>query len=560
MLLLEAERVAEPWDEPRPVRVRGWRRFCNERLLVFVLATTAYLAVAVYFVLGHGIIFGDALSRVANAQYVIDSRDRHLAAIGFVWNPLPSLVLVPFIPLRAVWPDLIRTGFVGDVSTALFMAGAVGLVRGTLQDLGVGRVARLALTLCFAANPMIVLYASNGMSEAPLLFFIALAARALTAWLGAGSTRSLVTLGFALAGGYLTRYEAIAPALAVTFLVAVVSAARATGPWRERRTAGLANAGIAALPFAFVFVGWAVLSRVIVKQWFPTLQSEYGNTAQVGHSRQFIEDVGGHTVVARGSYVLQQIVGLEPALAVLLVLALLVLVLRRDLRVMAPVAVAGAVLAFDSFAFLTGSSFGWLRFQIAAIPLAVMLAGVVASGWRNRWLRAFVVCLVFALTAPGIVTAADAMANRKLGREEAAVVRAAVRPDSLTPAERTNLGRFDVLRDVAAYVDGQHLKDGAVLTDAAFSFGVLLASRHPQTFLITPDQDFQPAVADPVTFGVQYLLIPDHSGASYDALNVAYPDAYAHGVLGAQLVHEWNGQGGPDWRLYRLADGPTSAG
>ena len=561
MLLLEAEHVAERWAEPALASPRGWRRLCSERVLVFTLAAAVYVSVAIYLIVVNDVIFPDALSRVGNAQYVLASRDRHLAAIGFVWNPLPSLVLLPFIPLRAVWPALISTGLVGAIASALFMAGAVGVIRRTLQDLGLRRVARLSLTAVFAVHPMIVLYGGNGMSEAALVFFVALASRFLIAWLGQPSTRWLTALGFALAGAYLTRYEALAPGLAVLLLVPVVSAFRAVGSWRERRAAALADLAVVGLPFMFTFIGWAVISRVIVKQWFPTLQSDYGNTAQVASSSKFIAQVVGHTFRARSSYALHQIVGLEPALAVLLVLAVVMLLLRRDLRLIAPIAIAGAVLSFDAFAFLSGTSFGWLRFQIASVPLAVLLAGLlVASVPGGRLVRALAVVLALALTAPAIVTSSYTMSDRKLAREEAKPLRSVLRPASLTSVEESQVRRFDVEWDIAHYLDARHLRRGAVLTDAAFSFAVLLASHDPEAFVITPDQDFQPALADPGTFHVQYLLVPDPAAASYDALNVAFPQVYEKGLPGATLQREWKGRGGPDWRLYRLPAGPTSAG
>src|SRR3954469_15365368 len=84
----------------RRQRMRLQLHWPSERAVVFWMSAAVYLTAAVYFVLIRHSIFGDALSRVANAQYVLSSRDPHLASIGFVWNPLPSLVLVPFVPLR----------------------------------------------------------------------------------------------------------------------------------------------------------------------------------------------------------------------------------------------------------------------------------------------------------------------------------------------------------------------------------------------------------------------------------------------------------------------------
>ena len=45
------------------------------------------------------IYIGDALARTALASYVIQGRQPHLAAIGFVWNPIPSVLEIPFVLL-----------------------------------------------------------------------------------------------------------------------------------------------------------------------------------------------------------------------------------------------------------------------------------------------------------------------------------------------------------------------------------------------------------------------------------------------------------------------------
>src|SRR5690349_15003216 len=60
--------------------------------LVFALSLLLYLGAATLLVFGAHVVAADALSRVANAYYTVASRDPHLAAIGFVWNPLPSLL------------------------------------------------------------------------------------------------------------------------------------------------------------------------------------------------------------------------------------------------------------------------------------------------------------------------------------------------------------------------------------------------------------------------------------------------------------------------------------
>src|SRR5207247_1561770 len=115
---------------------------------------------------------GDAWSRVGNAYYVLFSRDPHLAAIGFVWNPLPSLVELPLLPFAALWPALVDRGFAGNLMSAVFMAMAVRQLWLWLAGLAVRTPVRIALTLAFAVHPLIVIYGANGMSDAPCLLFL----------------------------------------------------------------------------------------------------------------------------------------------------------------------------------------------------------------------------------------------------------------------------------------------------------------------------------------------------------------------------------------------------
>src|SRR3982074_579514 len=103
----------------------GWGPRAEAQRGGFGFALAGSLAAATYLVFGVHVVIGDALSRVANAQYVLFSRDPHLAAIGFVWNPLPSLVELIVLPFRSLWPVLAQVGFAANLMSALFMAGAV---------------------------------------------------------------------------------------------------------------------------------------------------------------------------------------------------------------------------------------------------------------------------------------------------------------------------------------------------------------------------------------------------------------------------------------------------
>src|SRR5258708_27767462 len=171
---------------PRAISHRRARlrlRAPSEAWTVFGLALVLYLAVAAILVCKGNAVAGDAISRVGTANGVLFSRDPHLAAIGFVWSPLPNLVLVPLVPLKFLWPALVEQAFLGNIVSSLFMAAAVYQMDRFLQDLGVRRALRLLLIASFVLHSMIILHGANAMSEAPLIFFLLLVVRHLTRWL-----------------------------------------------------------------------------------------------------------------------------------------------------------------------------------------------------------------------------------------------------------------------------------------------------------------------------------------------------------------------------------------
>src|SRR5260370_36575040 len=94
--------------------------------------------------------------------------------------------MLPLLPFRIVFTQLVQLGFAANIVSAVFMGGAVYLTWRILNDLAIARPWRLALTLLFALHPMIIFYGANGMSEALFLFFLILAVRFLMAWLRTG--------------------------------------------------------------------------------------------------------------------------------------------------------------------------------------------------------------------------------------------------------------------------------------------------------------------------------------------------------------------------------------
>lgn len=521
----------------------------------FVGLVALYLAVGAFVVFVTGSVPIDTWARVGNASYALFSRDPHLSAIGFVLSPLPTLAIMPLVPFKAVWPALVTDAFAGNIASALFMAAAALTLNSLLADLGVPRLRRLALVGLFALHPMVVYYGANGLTEASLVWSLLLVVRSLVRWSDSGRLADLVGVGLWLAIAYLARYEAAAAALAVGAVVLGLSIRRAGGTERRHVIQAAEDAAIAVAPFVLVFVAWAGASWLIVGSPFPHFTSVYGNSSQVELGRSYLAQATGQGSIASLGYLAGQLIGLAPAIVPLALAALVAGWLRRDRQLPAVTAVLGAVVAFSAIAFLVGSTVGFLRYHIVVVPLMVLLGGYVIAVLTRRGDRIpslLASAAVIACVALSLTSAIQTMRDPLLAREESDGLRSIIGSSSPTSGSYTiETHRRAAL--IAADIDALELPPGSVVVDVALGNPVVLQSRRPDVFVITPDRDFEPIVADPEAFDVRYLLVSQNSGGGrLDALNRTYPTLWSNGGGFAQLVSEYVGGAAGGWRLYRL--------
>ncbi|WP_078113476.1 glycosyltransferase family 39 protein [Gordonia sp. IITR100] len=548
---------------------------------LFTGLVAGYLAVGAYLYFAVGYINPDASSRVGNAGFTIWSRDPHLGAIGFVWNPLPSLIEIPLVELSShwplnQWPELRRVGFAGAVMSAVFMAGAGWQVRRIALDYGAGRLLRWIAVAAFALNPMIILYAGMGMSEAPFLFFLLWTCRRILLWVNRSRVFDLVIAGVALGLAYLTRYEALPAAAGVAVGVFVVSTRRhrpegVSGRvgWRAGAPFGVHDATIVAMPTAFAFVVWAGLGWLLDGNAFSQFSSQYGNSAQVAAAGIVsAEDVGAGPLA---EVIVANLLGMQPLLfAVLPVVAWIAVRLRRvDAAV--PAVVFGSVLLFQMSAVILGSTFGWFRFYLASTPL-IVVAVLVACGPAHRLLpdaRQPLLPEVRGALATSHEGSADLHAaptrrslssdrslrrsptrrslssDRSLRRscverttlttlmalvlatslpvtassmlnpalgKEEYGLRSAFWPDRHPPSEFWFYWFGEMSGNVADWLDSQNLPEGSVLVDTFGVSRVWLESERPEQFVVRSDFDFFAKLNAPAEQGVQYILTQRPTG------------------------------------------------
>jgi hypothetical protein len=544
-----------------------------ERLAAFGLPLTFYLVVGALLAFKYHSWFGDAQARLANAYYVLYSRDPHLAAIGFVWNPGTSLAEIPILLLKPWFPALSAETFGAVIVSALAMAGGGYQIYRFAEERGVRRLVRWALLVAFVANPMIFFFGANGMSEALFIFTLTAAARYMARWLRSGTLSALVAGGVAIGLAYMVRNEAVAAAGITAVVVALVSFRRANGAWRSKLLAGLTDSVIFAGPFLLAFVGWALVSWVIVGHPFEQYASAYGTSSQ-------LKLLGGTTDPgARFSWVVHALFWLTPLLPILIWLAVRGARRQRDNAVVAVFAVLGGVVLFEVVAYTLGQISWALRYLIYALPLAAMLAVCIARPEpldgpdvrRGRWTlivgrKTFLIrngvssALAVILLVVGCLASANALVYSKYDRVDQQLLNFVLWPSSRAAHANPFRTNWVSVKQEAEKLDAMHLGRGAIMVDN-FNFcipNLILQSKHPKQFAIPNDEDFIEKMGAPYQSGVRYFLVPAPTQFGVlDALNREWPTLYANGSGLADLVGTIKMSGCLPFRMYKLT--PTAA-
>ncbi|MCL6636974.1 MAG: hypothetical protein K6T26_03395 [Alicyclobacillus sp.] len=515
-------------------------------------------------------IQNDALSRVANAFYVLYSRMPHLAAIGFVWNPLPSLLELLLVVLWPWFPGLVQEALAGVILSSLAAATqAVLWLRAALQA-GVSRGGALLGCGLLVLHPFLFLYGSNGMSEMVFSCLLVWTTLQYLAWRRQPGGARLAAAGLGLALAFLTRYEAVAFGVALA-LVAAVDSWRAAAPEalpgtrrrqrqhivRQRTSYLVASLVILLLPSVYAGLVWMAMNAFIMGDPLYFFHSAYSNLAQSSvlvNSSEFAA-LMGHPLRVLGFMAQRLWVFCLPLLALLLHRGRQRRLWQWDTLAVVLLSLSVPALQFNLL--LHGASYGWLRFFFYPLPIA-------AAWWVYEW----------GLDSPSVAQAAVLPRQGRHRRRAAARRIGWLYPLSLLAAaawtwrvmhnpvlapeeydtlyQRWNITRLQTTEAIAGYIN-QNLPDATVLMDSFSAFNVIIHCEHPQNLIITSDLDFQEALQHPLAHHVQYILVPNPQDSvfRFDAVNRQYPDLYARGAPWAKLVQSFDG-----WRLYAVLGSP----
>jgi hypothetical protein len=412
------------------------------------------------------------------------SRDPHLAAVGFVWLPLPVIMQLPFM---LVLSPLTQAVAAGPLSTTLAGAATVAVIGAITQTLGLSKRFSMAATALFAFNPVIVFTAANGMSESWFYLFASVALLGLLRWIGTSHLLDLALLAGGLAGAMVVRYETVAfvPILAVTAAIR----GRKIRRW-------ITTAATVAIPAFYMLVLWLFAEYIIQRDPFFWLKVQ----SSVGHTPSNAAWLPKNiTLFSAITYSAKLTVELAPG--ILLIGPLLLL--RRKHLITAAGLLACALLFPILIVVQLMARVTWAdpRYFEPCVVFVTVGALWLASQWKMQSALARRLgygCLAL-LLGLGSVTATFALANeRATAIEQESHFFGRLLGKSPSPAANTLAPVIPQWKQLTKELD-RALERGShrAIMDANVAFPAFVFSRHPDKILVPSDRDFQPTVSNP---------------------------------------------------------------
>ena len=466
-LMAPGEEALERWSKQR----RAWRPsgVTVESVIIFLIASAAYMALGSWLVLDEHVLVFDGLSRLSHAFFVFWNAPPKLTAIGFVWPPIATLVFLPFAAIKPLATSLLAL----PLTSAIFGALLLVMVNRVLALARMPRWQRYPLVAAFGANPMIAFYAANGMAEVLYLFFLIGAIYAFMRWYLTRAPGALIAAAVFFSLGILSRYEVFGWAVALTGSIALTSIRQRVTRAELEGTLLTYLAPIAYGVGLWLFFNWLILGTpfFFLDQQTPGAPLSPGAVPPPSTSQNSLSAV----------HVANQLVSLNfnlfPLTAFVLGALVVVLFQRRDLMTFSLLTMLVLNASFTWLIVLESGALSYLqlRYNMRAMPIA--LAGVawlflLARGRQKTliWAAALVVLIV------SVPITGRTMEHFKYQFREVDFIRAVTGhggiPDQLNGD-----------RAVARYVSAHVRERNSILTDDSQTFGALLISGRPDLFV-----------------------------------------------------------------------------
>lgn len=486
-------------------------RFVRRILFLLFAVQVSY---GVYLGL-NGILLGDAVSRTANAYYVLHVRPYRFASMGLVWNPLPSTLQLPFVALAKIWKPFVTQGIGASIISALFATWGASILISTFLKMKVKKAWAIILSLACMLNPYTFFYAANGMSEVISFNFTIMIICNMTLWMKNSEPKHLVAIAMGFVGLFLTRYESIpfAAAVAAGLALHILFSRKeqkyyATGKKLEAWRYLEGTAVLIFSPMAYAVAMWMLYNWVISGNPLYFLNSGYSMLAYSAYYTAY----GGPLETLAFLWV-RTWPFLIPVFAILMVRLFKGKLWRMDTLIFLLCSLV--LTAFQYVMLLRGSSAGYVRYMcypmlvaFAWLPYEISLYQDEKSSKTSKRIKAFFLAVLLALGG----WFGTALANNEIYREDTLLML----PEGST--------------QTADYINAR-LGDKRILMDAYRAYYVFMNLNNPDQVVISSSEDFYESLADPAAYGIDYIMVPESgSYGDMDAVNIAYPTLYYEGA------------------------------
>lgn len=503
----------------------------KDSLVMFLIIFVSELIGGIYLGYFKGVLLNDAFSRTANAFYVLYVKPARLASVGFVWNPLPSILQLPFIELSKLWRPIVSCGISAAIVTSSSAAVSAVILFDVFTRFDIQKKYSVPIIFLYVLNPFIFFYGMNGMSEEIFFLFAIYTVANMTLWMKEGSPEYIIKIAFALTFAFFCRYEAVPFAAAVGFavLINIFFGKREKifipiDMKREKYYYAEGTAIVLYAPLVYGILIWIFLCWTITGNPLYFLNSTYSNMAQ----SQLTKPVGSFLKIAE--YVAVRSVPFLPLFFGIVIARLATRRLLKSDFFMLCILVS-AMIVFHFLMLVKGSSYGWLRFFSYALPICIAWVPYEMSEIRDTFRRAIFKILCMSLVVSSIFTA-KALANPVISVEEqyAVVTRECIQ--------------------VSDYIN-EELPDSKIMMDSFVTSAIILNVKNVDNLLVSSSVDFDEALNNPAKYGIEYILVPDpvNGVGSLDSFNRTYPGLYRYGADWCTLYKEFDG-----YKIFKIID------
>ena len=505
--------------------------------LVGLISFAVFLAIAYDLTFNLNVFLTDAMARTRSAWQVFFSSEPKLTNIGFVWAPLPTVMQLPLVLI----PALRVKGFSGNIVTVICGAASVQVLFLFLRQTKLPKIVISLFLLVYMANPMILYYSANGMSEMVLELFVMLTAYYYLRWTQTKRWIFLTGCGLATSLAFLSRYDASFVAAVITIFIGAEAIVQ-----KPKKTAYAESLILLyASPVAYIIALWVLVNWLIMGDPLYFARSAYSNAGQIGYQLASLPELLPlkHNLIKALWVGFSQTAEIFPFFILISLWLLLLCLVRRKWAWLGILAVSWSLILFSTANLYMGQSALFIRYFISAIPMGLVLAAGVLSlhSPKFRIPLALLFCVLIAGSAYSTVQSMSK--HTEWGQWNDQVVK--------TVLTNTPLNSWDEEQKLAEYINNK--TTGYVLVDDFQGYRVIFFSGKPWRFLTPSDTIFKKYLRDPYQ-NVSYILTSSTAlEGELNQVNNAYPYLFSDGANWVTLEYQDS-----TWKLFKVISSPGS--